>query len=196
MPLSDRDYMKGKHPPYCTCVDCVNNRLKRSGIKPQKYGKSRKDKLKSTYSHKKSEYRPPTLRLSTTDKQTHIKQDYPRHARIITNIIIGLIVIVVIGFLGGSIYGVTKYYGDVAHWISEEYHSLEDTVTTFIKDIPSIYNTTKDKVADSEVVKSIADAVNDINTPKYETIKPLAPTPVIPQPITPIIPTDAQTQPT
>jgi hypothetical protein len=30
MPLTDRDYMKGKHPPSCTCVDCVNERL---GIK-------------------------------------------------------------------------------------------------------------------------------------------------------------------
>jgi hypothetical protein len=41
MPLSDRDYMKGKHPPTCTCVDCVNERL--GVIKHQKH----KDKRKS-----------------------------------------------------------------------------------------------------------------------------------------------------
>jgi len=29
MPLSDREYFRGVHPPYCTCVDCVNKRLKR-----------------------------------------------------------------------------------------------------------------------------------------------------------------------
>lgn len=28
MPVSDRDYMRGAHPPSCTCVDCVNRRLK------------------------------------------------------------------------------------------------------------------------------------------------------------------------
>jgi uncharacterized protein YkwD len=27
MPLSDRDYVRGKHPPNCSCVDCVNKRL-------------------------------------------------------------------------------------------------------------------------------------------------------------------------
>lgn len=27
MPLEDRDYMREKHPPNCTCVDCVNKRL-------------------------------------------------------------------------------------------------------------------------------------------------------------------------
>ncbi len=29
MTLQDRDYITGKHPPYCTCVDCVEARLKR-----------------------------------------------------------------------------------------------------------------------------------------------------------------------
>ena len=29
MPLDDRDYIKGSHPPNCTCVDCTNKRLKR-----------------------------------------------------------------------------------------------------------------------------------------------------------------------
>lgn len=28
MPFSDRDYVRGKHPPSCTCVDCCEKRLK------------------------------------------------------------------------------------------------------------------------------------------------------------------------
>ncbi len=28
MPLEDRDYIRGKHPPTCTCAECVNIRLK------------------------------------------------------------------------------------------------------------------------------------------------------------------------
>jgi uncharacterized protein YkwD len=27
MPIGDRDYSRGSHPPYCTCADCVNRRL-------------------------------------------------------------------------------------------------------------------------------------------------------------------------
>ena len=27
MGLADRDYMRDKHPPACTCVDCEKNRL-------------------------------------------------------------------------------------------------------------------------------------------------------------------------
>jgi hypothetical protein len=29
MTLQDRDYVTGKHPPYCTCVTCVEARLER-----------------------------------------------------------------------------------------------------------------------------------------------------------------------
>ena len=29
MPLSDRDYIRGKHPPNCTCAECTNRRLKK-----------------------------------------------------------------------------------------------------------------------------------------------------------------------
>lgn len=29
MPLDDRDYIKGKHPPTCTCYECVQSRLAR-----------------------------------------------------------------------------------------------------------------------------------------------------------------------
>lgn len=41
MPLSDRHYMRTKHPPNCTCVDCINRRL---GIKPSKYHKKIKNR--------------------------------------------------------------------------------------------------------------------------------------------------------
>ncbi len=30
MPLSDRDYIRGKHPAACTCVDCTRRRTARS----------------------------------------------------------------------------------------------------------------------------------------------------------------------
>jgi uncharacterized protein YkwD len=55
MPLSDRDYTKGEHPPTCTCVDCVNKRL--GIVKHQKHSKYSKEenKLKFTYSQKKQE---------------------------------------------------------------------------------------------------------------------------------------------
>ena len=43
MPLSDRDYMRGKHPPSCTCVDCVNERLGITSNQQQtKYNKDEK----------------------------------------------------------------------------------------------------------------------------------------------------------
>jgi len=29
MPISDRDYMRGSHPPNCTCKECTNKRLAR-----------------------------------------------------------------------------------------------------------------------------------------------------------------------
>jgi hypothetical protein len=29
MPLNDRDYMRGNHPIYCTCVDCVRERRRK-----------------------------------------------------------------------------------------------------------------------------------------------------------------------
>jgi hypothetical protein len=37
MPISDRDYMKGEHPPTCTCDECVKKRLGK--IKHQKHYK-------------------------------------------------------------------------------------------------------------------------------------------------------------
>jgi hypothetical protein len=47
MPISDRDYMKGSHPPSCTCVDCVNRRL---GIVTKKPQKKSSFKNRSSYS--------------------------------------------------------------------------------------------------------------------------------------------------
>jgi len=29
MPLDNRDYYRGEHPPACTCVECTNRRLSR-----------------------------------------------------------------------------------------------------------------------------------------------------------------------
>ena len=38
MPISDRDYMRGSHPPSCTCVECTNRRLRKwqNSAKPRK----------------------------------------------------------------------------------------------------------------------------------------------------------------
>ncbi len=33
MPLADRDYMKDKHPPACTCVTCAGKRSSGTGKK-------------------------------------------------------------------------------------------------------------------------------------------------------------------
>lgn len=33
MPLGDRDYIRGSHPPTCTCADCVEKRLKKRGAR-------------------------------------------------------------------------------------------------------------------------------------------------------------------
>jgi len=60
MPIGDRDYVRGEHPPNCTCVDCVNRRL---GIwagrnKPNKSKKSRKE----TKPHR---YKPQRKPIST-----------------------------------------------------------------------------------------------------------------------------------
>lgn len=32
MPIADRDYVRGKHPPTCTCKECVRKRLKKSNL--------------------------------------------------------------------------------------------------------------------------------------------------------------------
>ncbi|MDD5700741.1 MAG: transglutaminase domain-containing protein [Dehalococcoidales bacterium] len=44
MPLSDRDYIKGEHPPNCTCVECTNKRLGKNNVHldvcPKCYAKS------------------------------------------------------------------------------------------------------------------------------------------------------------
>ena len=34
--LNDRDYIRGPHPPACTCVDCVNEHLRRMGRQPSR----------------------------------------------------------------------------------------------------------------------------------------------------------------
>jgi hypothetical protein len=43
MPLSNRDYIKGEHPPACTCVDCVSKRLGIYNNQKQKHIPSQKD---------------------------------------------------------------------------------------------------------------------------------------------------------
>jgi len=51
MPIGDRDYVRGEHPPNCTCVDCVNRRLgiwkERSSSKPSRH-KTKSDRYKPT----------------------------------------------------------------------------------------------------------------------------------------------------
>jgi len=38
MPIQDRDYIRGSHPPNCSCVECINKRLKKiRGETYQKY---------------------------------------------------------------------------------------------------------------------------------------------------------------
>jgi hypothetical protein len=36
MGLNDRDYIRGKHPPYCTCVDCQRTPQEKPAGNPQK----------------------------------------------------------------------------------------------------------------------------------------------------------------
>lgn len=38
MPISDRDYVRGSHPPTCTCVDCCRGRLDGSGGRGTRVG--------------------------------------------------------------------------------------------------------------------------------------------------------------
>jgi hypothetical protein len=56
MPLSDRDYIRGNHPPNCSCVDCVNKRL---GIKSQNI---------------KSQRNIPENKIGSQSNNTKIKQ--------------------------------------------------------------------------------------------------------------------------
>jgi len=43
MPLSDRDYMRGSHPPNCTCTDCcAHRRLRHNGGERRHNGGERK----------------------------------------------------------------------------------------------------------------------------------------------------------
>jgi len=47
MPIDDRDYVKGEHPPNCTCVDCVNRRLGIVKASTKARKKFRKDSYRS-----------------------------------------------------------------------------------------------------------------------------------------------------
>ncbi len=167
--MDSREVNRNLHPPACTCVDCVNKRLKRTGITPRKHDKRHPKHSLRTYQPK---YHPPTLRLSTRDKQTRVKHEYPRHVRIIANIILTLAVIFAIGLVGSGIYGVAKYHDNAWHWISQISRNLADNVITLIDDIPKLVNASKNKIADSEIGKTITDAINEAKTPKPETIKP------------------------
>ena len=46
MPISDRDYVRGKHPPTCTCKECTNRRLGK--LTKQSSDKSRKETPRRT----------------------------------------------------------------------------------------------------------------------------------------------------
>ena len=46
MPVEDRDYVRGKHPPTCTCTECTNKRL--SKFTNQKKGRARPSYLYRT----------------------------------------------------------------------------------------------------------------------------------------------------
>lgn len=109
MPLSDRDYMKGKHPPSCTCVDCVNKRL---GI--------------ITRGAKNSSYRKnPTHNIPQVSKRypnNYANSSNSRSVRVLSCIIILIIVSLIIGILGGGIYGIAKYHDNIWDGISSGYH--------------------------------------------------------------------------
>lgn len=167
MPLSSRDYYRrGKHPPYCTCVNCCNKRLGRSA--PRNTPK---------YMH----------RSSPNPKRPYIKREYPNSMRIIANIILLLIALFAIGLVGGGIYALNKYSGGMYSWVSQKYSIGVNDVSTFIDDIPQFILTSKNKVINSDIVKTITNAVNKANTPP-EIVTPQMPTPAIPKANTPIAP--------
>jgi uncharacterized protein YkwD len=114
MPLSDRNYMKGNHPPYCTCVDCVNKRL---GIVKRKEYHSYRN-TKDNHFSKQPQY--------TTNKNT--EKEYPGCIRAFSSIVLLVILFVFIGVIGGGIYGISKYHGNIGDGISSAYTWIADGV--------------------------------------------------------------------
>jgi uncharacterized protein YkwD len=153
MPLSDRNYMKGKHPPACTCVDCVNKRLKKLGIKPPKQTK---------YSRSESPHQRQQAEYYRT-KRTREKHIYPRHVNIIANIVLVLIVIFIIGIIGGGIFAISKYHNNAWEWVTQKYGSVANSVVNFKdKTINSFSNTN---------TNSQSTTTNVITSPTVQTSK-------------------------
>jgi|WetSurMetagenome_2_1015567.scaffolds.fasta_scaffold43096_2 hypothetical protein len=116
MPLSDRDYIRGKHPPNCSCVDCVNKRL---GIVTQKTRK---------HYHTNNQKNHSSTPKYTLNKQTGKKAS--GCARFISCSIIVIIILLIVGVIGGGIFEITKYHGNLGEGITNAYHWVADGVVS------------------------------------------------------------------
>jgi len=66
MPISDRDYVRGNHPPSCTCKECTDRRLKK--LTNQSYDKSRKETSRKTKPASVGSNIPPVFLQTTRGK--------------------------------------------------------------------------------------------------------------------------------
>lgn len=199
MPLSDRDYMRGKHPPACTCVDCVNKRMKKLGIKSHKprtktYHATKENRKPKPTTYHTDKTNPNREFHPVTDTQIKTGHQYSRTVNIISNLIISLIVIFALGLFGGGIYAAAKYHSNAFHWVSQEYHNTatgaENLKDKIVNSAANAYHSVSNSI---QSAKEKALASLPTQTPKI-TLTPTT-TIVTPQPTASPTPTSTVTRP-
>jgi hypothetical protein len=118
MPLSDRDYIRGKHPPYCNCVYCVNNRL---GIVTRK--------IKKQYPNNQ-DYITTVQYQYPSHKSSSPKKEYSGCVKFLSCSFILVVVLLIVGVVGGGIWGIAKYHGNIGEGIASAYNWVADGVIT------------------------------------------------------------------
>jgi hypothetical protein len=156
MPLSDRDYMKGKHPPSCTCVDCVNKRL---GIVTHR----------NRHKSKHQEYANSSHVYSTSTSTHNSKKKESCFVRVLSCSIIFVIVVLIVGLVSGAIYGITKYHGNIWNGITDGYHWVANGVVDIKDKVVSWYSSLKSSeqnsfVADTSTLVSSTSTIHSTYT--------------------------------
>lgn len=96
MPLNDRDYVKGRHPPTCTCTECVKRRLERI--------RKRERFTPQFASGGKVDHRFVSHRATPTKKSTYVKQTF----RKTPNWLLALLLILAFLIIGFGLSVLTK----------------------------------------------------------------------------------------
>jgi hypothetical protein len=157
MPSSDRDWNRGEHPPACTCVDCVNKRL---GIVTRKV----KNKYHKNHYQNNSQKSNYSINPSTQKETSGC-------ARFLSCSILLFVILVIVGLVGGGIYGITKYNGDIGHGIAYVYKWVADGVVSIKDNVVDWYSSINTNITETPTSKTSVIASISTTTPPPTTKK-------------------------